>query len=171
MPRWAEPKRGMSVMKYNKINIFSVPHTGTCFMRQFFDKNHIEHESEHYGLLVGKRKALVGGPGILTVSPIREPYMQWISFHSRQTDFVDYRTSWLLFNERFLMDQDLFILPVDTPDRHKYLNKLEERIGKKLTTDWKPVGGGARKELELPDLTWLYELPVVKKYYENPNSL
>lgn len=145
------------------ILVKSVPHTGTNFLVKILEAArchiHIQHYADYRNIHEVKED--------FTISPIRCPWMQWVTHTSRKTQ-VGLIQSWLDFNERFLNDENLMILPIDTGDRQTHLDVISERIGVQFKTDWMPVGGKKREELIIPDLSWLYDLPVVKKYYDKP---
>jgi len=64
-----------------------------------------------------------------------------------------------------LNNKDLWIVPVDTPDRGLHLNALAKRLDTDLKTDWQPVGCGKRNKAEYINLSAIYELQVVKQFY------
>lgn len=52
----------------------------------------------------------------------------------------DFKASWVGLFGLKEAHQDSFWLPVDTPDRDEYLDRIEERLGVELTRDWTPKG-------------------------------
>jgi hypothetical protein len=142
------------------VNLVSVPHTGTKFLRKLLIDHGIDFTMTHYFEFQGG----------VTVSPIRDPLKCYNTFMRRQRPISQFYDSWHRFNE-FYETQDYPIIPVDVKThRTKALKKLSERLGVPLRTDWKPVG--TSKNLDFPeikavdiDLSEIYALPVVKQYY------
>ena len=148
----------------DSIRLLSVPHTGTHFLKELFLINGIENYSHrHYG-------AVNIFPIMdLIVSPIRDPLKTWISCASDNTDSAlrAYDNAWKEFNWHFQNEPDLWVIPVDAPDdvREEQLNLLSMRLGLPLQTDWKPVHSLPHKEVSTPDLSYIYDLPIVQQFY------
>lgn len=150
-------------MSSDSIRLLSVVHTGTHFLMDLFKANGIDNYSHcHYG---------VQTPIItqeLIVSPIRDPWACYVTCISRGHLDDSFWMGWREFNARFLFEGDLWIVPVDTDSRGVLLSLLSLRLGVPLITDWKPVRSGPRLEVEPVDLSEIYNLPVVKKFYSHP---
>ena len=144
-------------MDVKHMQIYSVQHTGSKFIKHVllshgWDFCDIKHYQQTYFT------------DSLCVSPIRNPkdaYISWIS-RGKTEDFYKY---WCNFNDTYLNNTDLWIVPVDTPDRDYHLSKLSDRLDCKLSTDWQPVGCGPRENVPVIDLSAVYDLPVVKNFY------
>jgi|TARA_R100000501_G_C2617966_1_gene111452 hypothetical protein len=132
------------------VNIYSIPHTGTHFVQR---------------LLGVKAKHVEGWKKTdeLIILPIRDPWTTYVTWVSRGRD-QDFKEKWFLLNEIY-ETQDTLVLPIDTKDREMQLSKISARIGKDLETDWKPINNGPRKEVEYIDLSDVYKLPVVDRFY------
>jgi len=137
--------------------IYSVQHTGSRFIKSIL-LNHgwgfvdIKHYQKQYFT------------DQLCISPIRNPRDAYISWQSRGR-CEDFYQAWFNFNETYLNNKDLWIVPVDTHDRGLYLNALSDRLEVDLKTNWKPVGCGQRNKVEYINLSAIYNLPVVKEFY------
>lgn len=71
---------------------------------------------------------------------------------------------WKVFDE-MCRRWDVTVLPIDTPDREEFLVELGAVFNTELKTDWTPKGCGQRKKVEPVDLTEIFDLPIVKKFY------
>jgi hypothetical protein len=148
------------------LQILSVMHTGTNFLIDLLRNNGWYVKSNHWVANDMTLKSLV-------ICPIRDPlktYITWVS-RNRKDDFLG---QWTLFNQAYLNNPDLHIVPVDTQDRGSHLDALSTRLKCQLNTGWQPLGSGVRRDVEITDsaknlLTQVYNLPVVKKFY--PASL
>lgn len=151
-----ENDRHNSKAKWARIEVLSVQHTGTQFICKVLnDAGWMDLNVHHYG---APRAAG------LVVSPIRDPFDTWVTWCSRDRK-EDFFTAWRQFNEMYQSNPDLYIVPVDTLSRQMYLNLLASRLKCELKTDWEPVSSSDHKNFKLIDLTEIYELPVVKRYY------
>jgi len=138
------------------IRCFSVQHTGTHFMIKLLQGNGFCVNASHFG------NSKVSG---FTVCPIRSPrsaYRTWVSRGFKSEDFA---TQWERFNNAFLTNDQLFVLPIDTFDRAIYLEELGGLLGKVLSTDWKKVSSLPNGEVPYKDLTHICKLPLVEKFY------
>lgn len=145
-----------------QLEIRSVQHTGTNFLDQLLRDNGWYVRATHW-----TSKLREG----LTISPIRDPWMTYVTWISTRRN-ESYLGQWKLFNEAYLNNPDLWIVPVDTQDRDEHLQALAERLKCSLTTDWKPQNTHERLPVERTDkvndlLNEVYNLPVVRKFYEN----
>lgn len=158
----------------NNIIIRSVPNTGTNFLIDLFKKHNIKHTQTHYGTkyydlyLNEQHNVNYDFPIIrgITVSPIREPYKQYISFTDRKLQY-NLRACWEEFNYNYLTNNKLLILPIDIPYRDYYLKYVSDKLGVELHTDWGVKGSvKPRSIVEVPDLDWIYDLEVVQQFYK-----
>tara|TARA_R110000803_G_scaffold210685_1_gene283167 strand:- start:4844 stop:5407 length:564 start_codon:yes stop_codon:yes gene_type:complete len=137
------------------INLFSVPHTGTHFLKQLLESAGLQVRARHWEGWSKTDQQIV--------APIRNPYDTFVSWVNRGRD-QDFLEKWQIFNEAY-ETQDLLILPIDTNDRDKRLRTFSAELGIKLDTDWTPVNQGNNQEIGFMDLSEVYNLPVVKQFY------
>lgn len=137
--------------------IYSVQHTGSRFIKSIL----LNHGWDFVDVKHYQTPYFTDG---LCISPIRNPWDAYISWVSRGR-CEDFYQAWHNFNETFLKNPDLWIVPVDTLNRDKYLRALSYRLDCDLSTDWMPVGCGPRKQVKNIDLTEIYQLPIVRKFY------
>lgn len=69
------------------------------------------------------------------VIPLRRPEAMTRS-HMARYGHVAMLTSGLIELRRFIESREPLWLPIDAPDRDKYLARLSEGLGMELTTDW-----------------------------------
>jgi len=138
------------------IRVYSVPHTGTTFLRGLLVDAGLDVEVAHFGKKAIKLDAPI-------VCPIRDPEKQYITWKTRETN-VDCFESWRIFNHLY-ENHSLHIIPVDGEGRDVYLSILSDYLGKELKTDWTPLNSRPRKAIEVPDLSEIYNLPVVRRFY------
>ena len=137
------------------INIWSIPHTGTHFLKHLLENAGIECKARHFS---GWELT-----DDLVIAPIRDPkktLQSWIA-RGREQDFNE---MWQIFDTAF-QTQNMFILPIDTQCRDKELIELSKILGVELKTDWEPLNKGISNNDETGDLSSIYNLSVVKKYY------
>lgn len=154
------PKPGVEA-KWAELDIISVPHTGTNFLNKLVtDAGFMTVRCHHW------QKKDLDKEGLI-LSPIRDPWKTWITWQSRnrQDDFFE---SWFLFNQVYQENPYLFILPIDTPAKFDYLKMLSCMLKVDIQTDWSPVESQPHKEVVKKDLSAIYNLSVVKKFYCKP---
>lgn len=122
----------------------------------------VNYQLKHYG----NGETYGGG---LIISPIRDPWMCYITHRTRKRDPEWYWKAWREFNQYYVSGYPMCIIPVDTQNRDLYLQQASKKLGVELTTTWRPAGSLPRKEQEPIDLTEIYSLPVVKKFYSGPD--
>ena len=112
------------------IAIASVQHTGTTFTRRLFLPNRIKvaHFSQGHLDTIAQHK--------IHITPLRKLEAIIGSWKRR---FMDMKRLYLAIDEMTRHRTD-FYLPVDAEDREDYLNAISEATGRKLVTDWEPVG-------------------------------
>ena len=137
------------------INLFSVPHTGTHFLKQLLESAGEQVRARHWEGWSKTDQQII--------APIRNPYDTFVSWVNRERD-QDFLEKWQIFNEAY-ETQDLLILPIDTNDRDKRLRSLGAKLGLRLQTDWTPVNQGNNQDIGYVDLSEVYDLPVVKQFY------
>jgi len=152
------------MVKYSTYCIRSVPHTGTRFLSRLLDTHGIQLPDYHFWEFLPE-DLIAGYPG-LKICPIRDPKMVYVTWASKKGKVMSmYYTAWALFNELYMSGEEVFVLPIDTPDREEHLKALSKRLEVDLKTDWTPVGSEPRLQVEIPDLSGIYRLDVVKKFY------
>ncbi|MCP4262278.1 MAG: hypothetical protein GY774_32970 [Planctomycetes bacterium] len=126
----------------------TIQHTGTFFMLreifQGFTKCSLRAEPKDPGVIFDHtwpghteyfHKWLSKYP---SVTPLRSPERIVYSWERRERPLyklVILINEWIALMERF----DVFILPIDHPNRDKYLIRLNERLGTGLSTDWSVI--------------------------------
>jgi len=150
----------------DRIVIRSVQHSGTHFLQKLLKENGFKDVI--FVHFLGKWND--ANP---IICPIRNPlevYQTWISRTRDDGVFLD---SWREFNRFYLEKDDLYIVPVDTPNREFYLKQLGIRLGKKLETNWEKVNSDKRlPNIEIPGwVNKVFDLPIVADFYGsfNPN--
>lgn len=153
--------------------IITVPHTGTRFGESLTGFSYM-----HSYQYVSPEDVADRSGGIL-LSTLRDPAKVWGTWHARYSGGHSYildpdhpksmESAWrgLAALDRIF---DIFYLPVDIPGvRDERLAELSELIGKPLETDWAPEGeyrpGKKREDPPEKDLQWIYDLPMVRRYY------
>ena len=141
-----------------RVDLFSVPHTGTHFVQSLLKRYGVETDLRHYGDGVIPRNEVI-------VSPLRDPWMCWVTHYSRGRTLDQFYEAWIEFN-RYAQNPNVYLLPLDTNNRETYLANLSKRLNKRLSTNWIPVSGGERKKPDEIDLSEVYNLDIVKMFYE-----
>ncbi len=145
----------MDIKKH--IQIYSVQHTGSRFIKSIL----LNHGWDFVDVKHYQKPYFTNG---LCISPIRRPEDVYITWQSRGR-IEDFYQAWFNFNETYLNNPDIWLVPVDTSNRDTYLRALSTRLECDLKTDWKPVGCGPRKHVESINLSEIYNLPIVRKFY------
>jgi len=155
--------------KEQKVRVFSVPGSGTNSLLFILRNAGLGVHQRHYG--APPRQVFRDMTDWPRASSIRRPEDNWVTFYAiGHHNRFSFKQCWMEFNERFLKDEELLILPVDHPERDNYLNHMEEQLGVKLQTDWEPQNSRPEHnhdlEISKEDMDFVYELEVVKKFYE-----
>lgn len=137
------------------IGVWSVPHTGTHFIKKLLEDAGLTVKARHFSGWVKTDE--------LIICPIRDPQKTWKSWKARNRN-QNFDEMWEIFNRAY-KEQKMFILPIDTEDRSEKLKELSELLGVTLATDWKPVNASMGSTEENTDLEHIYKLDVVNKYY------
>jgi len=74
-----------------------------------------------------------------TVVPLRHPLLVASSWKARGLHLTLLDEQWRTLVD-VVMPRDPIYLPLDHPDRGRYLEVLNKRMGLNLKTDWQPVG-------------------------------
>jgi hypothetical protein len=150
--------------------IVSVPHTGTRTLAEITGYGYMHS----YEYKTPQQVCNENGDEVL-VAPLRDPvsvYGTWVARYSERSYMMDpdhpksMESAWrglAALGRQF----DILYIPVDHPSRVEQLAILSERMGIPLETDWPKVGASGLERPDLPprDLSWIYELPMVKTYY------
>jgi len=148
-----------------EVNLHTVQHTGTNFMMKILNDAGWKYINSYHWKRNRTRVPESRFTEDFVISTIRNPrdvYITWVS-RQRKEDFLEL---WQLFNRAFENNQNLHIVPVDIPSGRIYLQRLSKKLHCDLITDWKPVGSEPHKDnIEIPDLSAIYDLPVVKHFY------
>ena len=138
----------------------SVQHTGTHFLDALVREHYPKARTTHWITVPNylRKKRII--------CPIRNPYDCFVTWYSRNSFGVDFFSAWHNFNDAFVAGNIESILPIDTPDRDEYLQELSKVIDRPLKTDWAMKGSMARFKPPKVDLSEIYELPVVQKFYK-----
>jgi hypothetical protein len=150
--------------------ICSVPHTGTMFIWSLLKNSGIDSYWKHF---VSFRGWKLPTTDEIMVCPIRHPIQVWHTWENRHTakpGTYDFAACWYRFNDAFKwhLPSELFVIPVDTPDRDVHLKRLSDRLGCTLHTDWKPVSSQphSRDDGIFPsELLNILQLDVVQTFY------
>ena len=128
------------------ITVVSVKHTGSKFLSKLLCCDFTHYHGKPHGNIA---------------SPIRDPYLVYQTWYSRRKlNLDDMWKEWDIFNRTFLR-QKVWVVSVD---KHIGLEELSNHIGRKLETDWEPVGSLKRIQAPEIDLSPIYNLEVVKRY-------
>jgi len=139
------------------ITLFSVPHTGTHFLKKVLEDAGLTVKAKHWtGWLP------VDG---LIIAPIRDPKRTLQSWKARKR-VQDFTGLWELFDKAY-NSQNVFVLPIDTDNKDERLKELSKLLNVTLETDWAPLNVGPSSEHEeiKEDLTDIYKLKVVNDFY------
>ena len=152
-------------MKFPRLFIVSVMHTGTTFTTNLLNRWSIGHVHTHStdnpsGLHIAK----------FIVSPLRHPQSVWTSFALRGRSTDQFVRSWerlAAFDRKY----NILYLPIDRPDRDYYLEVIANAIGTTLTTDWTPAGAFGGPRNETPPMPQLAPNPVIDRFYSEEEKL
>lgn len=85
----------------------------------------------------------------LCIVPLRHPLTVAVSWKARDKDLSELPGQWqILKNE--VDPHDPMYLPIDSPDRMNWLDRISRNMGQELQTDW-PVVMSCNKSAELTD--------------------
>lgn len=128
-----------------RILVPTIQHTGTRFTEDLFIKKGFHSKSFieapegrtlHIGhISKGQREAILSLiKDLVTVIPLRHPYLVSESWKRRGKDLNE-----LVDNYKILTELDYynpFYLPIDTPNKNYYLNKISDFLNINLITEW-----------------------------------
>jgi len=105
------------------------------------------------------------------VSPLRDPKRVWESWEKRvgtvwETPPEHFERAWA---KLVMLDNlyDITYIPIDREARDAQWAFLEQRLNEKVPIDWSCREGHLEGSTGLPrDLWWVYELPMVKRFYK-----
>lgn len=97
------------------------------------------------------------------VIPLRDPEMVARSW-AKRGEHKHWEMQW---RNLFWFDQfDPLYVCIDHPEREVQLQAVSERLGKPIETDWKPVNESHGPIGDMPEYEWLYQNPVIGRFYE-----
>lgn len=97
------------------------------------------------------------------VVPLRDPQATAVGWCKRG-EMSDY--FWRQWRNLVSLDSyEPTYVTIDTADRQARLGALSRRIGAPLATDWKPINTSLRPARDVPDVSELYEWPVIRDVY------
>lgn len=151
MPDWTQAQ-------LDRVAVMSVKHTGTHFLTQLLSESIGPVRTTHWSAL---NKDMLSE---ITISPIRHPDLCYATWYSRNRFGPAFFEEWKVLNYNFVNDR-IHPFPIDTENREFYKQQLEEVLGEKLVTEWKPLGSDKRYEPPKMDLSEVYNLEVVQFFY------
>lgn len=142
--------------------ILSVPHNGTRSLRALTGHRaiHVHAPDAAIDELIARQ------PEILC--PLRDPWSVYVSFYSRMgTGHGTNVTMEYCYRRLVELDErlDIIYFPLDIDPAYQLA-----RLGAVLWRDfhaWPAEGHYPRKEPPYKDLSWIYELPMVREFYEH----
>lgn len=147
------------------VQIVTIPHTGTRFIRELLEKHGFLTNVCHFHEFQEKEeKGLV-------VSTIRNPhnvYRTWIGQDRFNAARLDWKTSWELLNKMYKTKNNFVLIPIDIEnEREKALDQLSNILKTQIKTDGIPVGSFPNCWVPYAehDIRPIFELPVVKRFY------
>ncbi len=163
---------GDSGIDPRRLVVLAVPHTGTRTLREI-----LGCFSKH--TWVSNERLAQNLVGSIVVTPLRDPREVWKSWLRRQgtiheSDLHRFNKTWRRLAELDDLYSIIYV-PLDRPERDMQFAKIERAAGRTFNPNWsKKVGRVEDKELEYErprvsddgrDLSWIYDLPMVKQFY------
>lgn len=139
-----------------KIGIFSIPHSGTRFAKKLI-VGIAQHLSEQSYRNYPDDFDVV-------IMPFRKPETVLASWLNRDKYRIHLVACYQMLLE--FWSNNYLPLPVDHPDREKYLGRISEAVGLELKTDWEPIGHSAGNNTSMP-IPEAYEIPIIRELYGN----
>ena len=97
------------------------------------------------------------------VIPLRDPTDCAHGWAKRGEDFDRFFNMWENLLE---FDQyGPFYVPIDHPERDDFLGDLSKHINMELKTDWRPHNTSNQPSRDIPDVSFLYNQPVIRDFY------
>jgi len=123
--------------------------------------------------------------GVVIASPLREPAAVWQSWVRRMG--TGHEVPLNLFDKSWerlahLDEQyDIIYVPLDHPYRDAQIQEVERALGEAIEPEWGIKEGhipeqdmracvGYEDRTVDRDLNWIYELPMVKRFYDRPGA-
>lgn len=146
--------------------LLSVPHTGTRFTERLLGPLYKMHTDLGVERKRMPRLRLLLEMSRVIVSPLRDPQKVWASFCRRRHTGERFWEGWRIL-EVLHQEFKIHYLPVDTPDRQLYLDEIAKGLGRKIETDWEPIGNKdvTHGLLLDQDLTEVYAMPMIRDRY------
>lgn len=137
------------------VKIFSVPHTGTHFVKELLEAHGLQVKAKHVEGYKDDEEIII--------LPVRDPEAtckSW-SARGRRDGFIE---RWEKLNE-ISQNPNAHILPIDTDDRDEYLKALSKVLNVELNTDWYPVNQFNRIGQVDINIDEVYAIPLIKSLY------
>lgn len=103
------------------------------------------------------------------VIPLRDPTATAASWARRGEMSDHFFEMWR--NIQWFDQFEPFYIPIDLPDKQARLDALAEHLGVPLWTDWTPVNSSPRPPVPAPDVSAVYRLPLVRRFYGEGNEV
>lgn len=165
----------------HEIFVVTIPHTGTHFIFRLLHERMVKNKDyllrACHAIRERNEANYFPGPGQILVVTLRDPKATWRSWTKRnrhpdpERRLMEFVASWKRLNAFCESNEDVFLVPIDTPDRQTYLDALCERLGIPRETEWKPANASVYPpdfDPEVPDLSEIYQIPLAKRFYANP---
>lgn len=122
------------------IRLLSVPHSGTRFLMDVFDRAGVEYDQRHFSGFNNPPVDELEGPVII---PLRKRDEVLASWRRRGKGYADFAASWAAMTT-FADDNHVTFIHVDNPNTREHeLGKISEIVGKPLVADFsQKVGKG-----------------------------
>ena len=156
--------------------VLSVPHTGTRTLREI-----LGCFSKH--TFVNNERLAMDLVGAVVVTPLRDPREVWKSWLVRQgtihqVDLHQFEKTWRRLEELDKLYSIIYV-PLDRPERDMQFAKVERAVGEEFSPNWEHREGHIetyaygyedrpRVYDDGRDLNWIYQLPMIKRYYNEP---
>lgn len=173
----------MRAVRHNEVRrkVISVPHTGTRFMFGLLNCHH-KHIYEDWTTLEEEVKDHI------IVVPLRDPKLVWQSWINwiqpnastlRAGDIVmrlkNFQNCWERLGELHCKHK-VYYVPIDHPDRNKYIKILSTALQERIEPDWSNKIGHYeptqenklwQETAEYPKIDWdlIYSLPMINRFY------
>lgn len=166
----------------------SVPHSGTHFTWELLKSvgyaprtKSSDSGERKYGHIhtygtdnAAEQLADAKARGWRVIVPLRHPMATAQTHKNRRKGILDGKNP-MLRCWRSLIEEapalDPLWLPIDTPDRQRYLGKINAELGVEIVTDWKPVSHYAKEHhaltrAEIDAVRELLDDPFVTRFYD-----
>jgi len=153
----------------------TVRHTGSLFLRDIlcaagYERVTLRGEAKPLSLVFDHvydlnmprfDRWLEGTPTV--VIPLRDPQATARGWAKRDEMSPHFEAQWR--NIISFAQYAPWYVPIDTPDRQERFDALAEHIGAPLETDWEPVNTSPNQPRDVPDVSHMYDWPVIRDFY------